>query len=314
MKETKARIIMILSMTAFGTIGIFVRQIDLPPQEIVLFRVLFGLSSIILFYILSHRKFDYSFLTVNVSEGASADEIIHARGERKRNIIFILLSGIGLAGGWLFFFTSYNYTTVAIATLCNYFEPCIVMVASIFLFKEKVTTTRIVCFLFSTAGLVLVVLGGGTGGGSPNITLGVVFGLLSAAFYSMTVICTKQVRGVDGLEMTVCQLIVALCIISVYTLSSCGIDITGLPPKSIICLVAIGVIHTGIVYSAYIVSMVYLKTQEVAVLAYLDPSVSVLSSVFVLKEPINFLASIGAVMVIGFMVLNELKSGPPKSE
>ena len=42
MKETKARIIMILSMTAFGTIGIFVRQIDLPPQEIVLFRVLFG--------------------------------------------------------------------------------------------------------------------------------------------------------------------------------------------------------------------------------------------------------------------------------
>jgi len=58
MKETKARIIMILSMTAFGTIGIFVRQIDLPPQEIVLFRVLFGLSSIILFYILSHRKFE----------------------------------------------------------------------------------------------------------------------------------------------------------------------------------------------------------------------------------------------------------------
>jgi RarD protein len=305
---------MILSMTAFGTIGIFVRQIDLPPQEIVLFRVIFGLSAIILFYLLTHRKFDLSFLKVNVSNEASAEEIIQARSERRNNIIFIILSGIGLAGGWLFFFTSYTYTTVAIATLCNYFEPCIVMVASIFLFREKVTTTRIVCFLLSTAGLVLVVLGGGTGGGSSNITLGVVFGLLSAVFYSLTVICTKRVHGVDGLEMTVCQLITALCIIAVYTFATCGVDITGLPPKSIFCLVAIGVIHTGIVYSAYIVSMVYLRTQEVAVLAYLDPSVSVLSSVFVLKEPINLLASLGAIMVIGFMVLNELKSSPKTSE
>ncbi len=341
MKEKKARLIMVISMTVFGTIGIFVRQIDLPPQEIVLFRVLFGLAAILLFFIFTKRKFDTSFLKVETYVGnrradpdraetdpdrADADTdsadadlnvAVHdvyraAKRERNMTILYIVMAGAGLAGGWLCFFTSYTYTTVAIATLCNYFEPCIVMIASIFLFKEKVTGSRLICFLLSTVGLVLVVLGGGSASGSPDLFRGVVFGLMSAVFYSFTVICTKQVRSVSGLEMTICQLIVTGSILLPYTLFTCGIHLGQLPLKGILCLVIIGVVHTGIIYSTYITSMGPLKTQEVAVLAYLDPTFSVLSSVFILREPINLLEIVGAVMILGFMVLNELKAGPPK--
>ena len=320
MKEKKARLIMVISMTVFGTIGIFVRQIDLPPQEIVLFRVLFGLAAILLFFIFTKRKFDTSFLRVETyvenmhAEHAGAGQDVYRAAKRERNmtILYTVMAGAGLAGGWLCFFTSYTYTTVAIATLCNYFEPCLVMIASIFLFKEKVTGSRMICFLLSTVGLVLVVLGGGSASGSPDLFLGVVFGLMSAVFYSCTVICTKQVRGVDGLEMTICQLIVAGAVLLPYTLFTCGIHLGQLPLKGILCLVIIGVVHTGIIYSTYITSMGPLKAQEVAVLAYLDPTFSVLSSVFVLREPINLLEIVGAIMILGFMVLNELKAGPPK--
>lgn len=306
MDEKRAKIMLIVAMSLFGTVGIFVKQVDLPPQEIVFYRVTFGLIALLLFFAVTRRRFDFSFLNKSDDAGTPYDPV--------KNRIFILIGGISLAGGWLFLFNSYNYTTVAIGTLVNYIEPCIIMVAGVIIFREKVTKLRVLFFSLSTLGLVLVVLGGGSGGVSPNIFLGVASGLTSAVFYAANVIAIKQVKGGGGFETTIGQLAVAFVVLLIYNSFTCGIDITGLPAKQIICLVIIGMFHTGIVYSAYITSLPYVKAQEIAVVSYLDPFFSVLSSAFILSEPINLTEWIGAAMVIGFMVLGELKGGSPENE
>lgn len=304
MNEKRGRIMLIVAMSLFGTVGIFVKQVDLPPQEIVFYRVTFGLAAILLFFALTRRRLDFSYLKKKTDASAQSNPV--------KNRICIIVGGVCLAGGWLFLFNSYNYTTVAIGTLVNYIEPCLIMIAGVLIFREKVTKLRVIFFSLSTVGLVLVVLGGGTGGVSPNIFLGVCSGLTSAVFYAVNVIAIKQVKGGGGFENTVGQLAVAFIVLLIYNLFTCGIDITGLPAKQIICLVIIGMFHTGIVYSAYITSFAYVKAQEIAVVSYLDPFVSVLSSAFVLREPINGIEWIGAAMVIGFMILGELKGGAPE--
>ena len=60
-------------------------------------------------------------------------------------------------------FEAYRYTTIAVATLCYYMAPVLLIAFSPLLFKEKLTGRQIVCVLLAALGMVLVsgVLDGG---------------------------------------------------------------------------------------------------------------------------------------------------------
>ena len=65
--------------------------------------------------------------------------------------------------------------------------------------------------------------------------------------------------------------------------------------------------HTGIAYVLYFGSIAHVPAQTAALLSYLDPVVAVLLSLLVLKEPMSVPAMIGAALVIGAMIISELK-------
>ena len=74
----------------------------------------------------------------------------------------------------------------------------------------------------------------------------------------------------------------------------------------IICLLILGVIHTGIGYIIYFDAVNKLPTQTVGILSYIDPVEAVLLSAFFLKEPVNVYTIIGAVMILGAAAVSEL--------
>ena len=57
----------------------------------------------------------------------------------------------------------------------------------------------------------------------------------------------------------------------------------------------------------YFSSLKEIEGQQAAVLSYIDPLVSVLVSVFILKEEITFVQIIGGALILIFTLLNELK-------
>ena len=272
---------MILSMTVFGTISLFVRDLPLSSGEIALYRSVIAAVPIGLLLFLSKRRIR---LDLSGKQG-----------------LLLILSGLSLGVNWILLFEAYRYTTVSTATLCYYFAPVLVTVLSPLLFSERLTKLQILCFLMSTAGLVLLT-------GLSDIQMdgrGIAFGLSAAVFYAVTVLLNKSIKRVHGLERTLLQFLSAAVVLSVYVACSGGFHLSALDGKGWCALLCVGLIHTGLAYCLYFTAISALSGQEIAILSYVDPLIAVLISVFVLSEPMNPLQTIGGACILFFSLLNE---------
>ena len=78
-------------------------------------------------------------------------------------------------------------------------------------------------------------------------------------------------------------------------------------PSALLLLLLVGVVHTGIAYVLYFGSIAHVSAQTAALLSYIDPVVAVILSLTVLKEPMSPTAMLGAVLVIGAMIVSEIE-------
>ena len=78
-------------------------------------------------------------------------------------------------------------------------------------------------------------------------------------------------------------------------------------PKTLLMLLLVGVLHTGVTYYLYFGAMEFIPAQSVAVISYVDPVVAVLASVLILREPMALTEGIGAVLILGAAAASELE-------
>ena len=74
-----------------------------------------------------------------------------------------------------------------------------------------------------------------------------------------------------------------------------------------LCLLIVGLVHTGITYCLYFTALKDIPGQEAAILSYVDPLVAVMISVFVLGEPMTVVQIIGGLLILGFTLWNEIR-------
>ena len=281
------RLLLIISMATFGTIGLFVKGIDLSSAEIALWRAVLAAALIGIFLLITKQRIPFKKI--------------------KRELPLLLASGCAMGINWIFLFEAYKYTSVSAATLSYYFAPVIVTLLCPILFKEKMTPKAWICFGASTVGIVLITGLGNVSDGS-NHFLGILFGLLAALFYATVILLNKFIKNVGGIHRTFLQFLAAIITLVPYVLLTSGIHVTTLNGAGIGYLLIVGLIHTGITYCMYFSSLGELKGSEVALLSYIDPLVAVLISVFVLHEEMTVLQIVGGVLILGFTLWNELPS------
>lgn len=284
MSSGKARIMFVIAAISFGTISIFVKRIPLSSSEISLYRAVIA-CVILAGYLLATGKM----------------KMIRTL---EKKLILLFASGAAIGFNWILLFTAYNYTTVALSTLAYYFAPTLIIIGSVTLFRERLTVKQIVCFLASTAGLVLII--GVSGGGSSDLA-GLFFGLGAALLYAIVVLLNKKIGDVDGLIRTWVQFASAVIVLIPYVALTGKFHLSQLDGTSWIYLLILGVVHTGIMYVFYFTSLSHLDGQQAAILSYLDPAVSVLVSVFFFHEPITGLQLLGGAMILFFALINEVK-------
>lgn len=289
-RQNSARLMLIISMAIFGTIGVFVRNIPLASGEIALYRAVLAAILIGIYLIISKNKIPLKAI--------------------KKEIPLLLLSGAAMAFNWIFLFEAYKYTTVSVATLSYYFAPVIVTVVCPILFREKMTVKQWICFVMSTLGIVLIT-GIGDLGGNNNHLVGILFGLGAAVLYATVILMNKFIKNVEGIHRTFLQFIAAIVVLIPYVTLTSGINLTVLQGKGWVCLLIVGLIHTGISYCLYFSSLKELPGQKAAILSYIDPLVAVLISVLLLNETMTLWQSIGGVLILGFTLWNEIT---PKSK
>lgn len=284
-KKANARVLMILSMTVFGTLGLFVRKIPVSSGELALYRAVLAIVLIGFYLLITKQRIRFSAI--------------------RKDLPVLLLSGAAMGINWILLFQSYRYTTVSIATLSYYFAPVLVTVLCPILFKEKMRAKQWICFVMSTAGLVMLTVTGGAEKGKSDLT-GILFGLGAAVFYASVVLLNKFIKGVDGIHRTFLQFISAAAVLIPYVLFTGSFGLGSLGGVGWANLLTVGLVHTGITYCLYFSALKELPGQKAAILSYIDPLVAVLVSVTVLHEKITVLQIIGGAFILGFTLLNEI--------
>ena len=282
-KEHSARYIMAAAMFIFGTLAPFVRNINVSSGELALYRAIIAAALVGIFLLITKQKLSLRSI--------------------KKELVLLLLSGAAMGINWILLFEAYKYTTVSVATLSYYFAPVIVMIVCPFVFKEKLSPKQLLCFIMSTAGLVLIT---GTAGGGKSDLLGIAFGLGAAAFYATVMMLNKFIKGIAGLHRTFIQFLAAAIVLIPYVAFTSGFGLTSLGATGWGALLTVGILHTGITYCMYFSAIKELPGQKVAILSYIDPLVAVLVSVLFLNETITLPQIIGGILILGFTLLSEL--------
>lgn len=283
--KTTARFMLIGSMVIFGTLGVFVRHIGISSGQLALCRAVMAAALIGLFLLVTRQTIPFRAL------GKSA--------------LLLLLSGGIMAFNWILLFEAYKYTTVSVATLSYYFAPVIVTVACPLIFKEKLGIKGWICFGMSTIGLALITGLGDLSTGS-NHLVGIAFGLGAACLYATVIILNKLIRRIEGLQRCFLQFVAAIAVMIPYVLATGGFTLNLLDGTGWVCLVIVGVVHTGFAYCLYFPSLKYLPGQKTAILSYIDPLTAVILSVTVLEEDLSLMQILGGLLILGFTLWNEL--------
>lgn len=281
------RAMLITVMVAFGTLGLFVRNISVSSAELALYRAVLAAVLLGSYFLITKKR-----IAVKESRGA---------------LLLLLLSGGAMGFNWIALFEAYKYTTVSIATLSYYFAPVIVTAVCPVLFREKMGRKQWICFAMSTLGLVLVTGIGDMNSGSSHLT-GIAFGLGAAVLYATVILLNKFIRGIAGIERTFLQFLAAIVVLLPYVLCTGGIRLAELTPLGWGNLLIVGLLHTGVVYCLYFSALRELPGQEAAILSYIDPLVAVLLSVFVLGEHMTGSQLAGGILILGFTLWNELNA------
>ena len=271
----------LLALLLFGTNGIVASRISLSSYEIVYLRTFIGSLFLIAMFLLSGHKITFY--------------------HHKKDFIFLILSGMAMGGSWMFLYEAYTQIGVSIASLAYYCGPIIVMILSPLLFKEKLTSGKILGFICVLAGLFLV---NGRVLKSTDSPWGFICGIASALMYALMVIFNKKASSVKGLENSTVQLTVSFLTVALFVGMKQGFLIQ-IPSGSLLPIIFLGLVNTGIGCYLYFSSLSRIPVQTISVCGYLEPLSAVCFSAIFLKEQLSLLQFIGAILILGGQFLSK---------
>ena len=168
----------ISAMLIFGTIGLFVRYIELPSGMIACARGIIGTLVLLLCMLLMRKR----------PSGAAI----------RRNLPVLLVSGACIGFNWILLFEAYRYTTVSTATLCYYMAPIFVVLAAPIVLRERLTVRKLLCAAVALVGMVGV--SGILDNGLPSLqdSRGILCGLGAAMLYATVMLLNKRLVAIDA--------------------------------------------------------------------------------------------------------------------
>lgn len=237
-----------------------------------------------LYGMLSHNKFD--------------------REAIRRNIGWLILSSCCMCVNWVCQFEAFKYTTVATGTLCYYMQPIFFIIMSAIVLKEAVPLKKWMCVLAAFGGMILV-SGVLQVGFDLSELKGALYGIAGGFFYALVVLINKYMKNIGTVETTLMQMIFVSLIMVPYSGFTGAFGQVNITTVGIICLIVLGVVHTGIAYVFYFDSVNKLSAHTVGILSYIDPVEACLLSAFFLKEGLSIHTIIGAVLILGATAVSE---------
>lgn len=264
----------------YGSNGVIASFIHKTSLEIVLLRTLLG------------------FLLLAAIFYGTGGRI---RQEKKRDILYTLLSGAAMGVDWLLLFEAYARIGVSLGMIINYCGPVLVMLAARIFWKQTMRPVSWCALALAMAGAVLI----SWEASGQTDSAGFLCAVLSAFFYAAMVLLNRQADGLSGLGRVVLQLAGALAIVTAYAAIRGGVHLM-VPAGEIWAVLWLGLLNTGLASFWYFSAIGILPVREVSVMGYLEPLSALIFSAVFLHEKMTHVQMLGAALILSGTAAVEL--------
>lgn len=210
---------------------------------------------------------------------------------------------LGMVGSTVFYFYSIEMTSMAVAAVLMYTAPIIVVVLSIFIFREHLTALKSICCIASFAGAALV---SGIAGGVGSISVpGLLFGCAAGFSYALYSVFSSIAlsKGAQPLSVTVYAFgCAAVAMIPFGNIPSLVGKIASDP---VIVLIALGqaLVSCLAPYVLYTIGLKFTDASNASIMSTVELVAATVIGFLAFGETVGIPAIIGIVLVIGSVVM-----------
>lgn len=278
-----------LAAILWGVIALFVKEladIGFSPMEIVAIRVTVAFVLLVIVGIAFFRK----------QLKVKAKDIPIFLGSGIISIVFF---------NWCYF-TTINQMNLSLAVILLYTAPAIVVLLSRFIFKEKLTTQKIIAVLGTLLGCILI-----TGIGSTSkdaLTLaGLLTGLGSGLGYALYSIFGKiALRRYQPFTITLYTFLFATAFLLPLTALWEKAPLL-FQPNTIFWGLGLGLLPTVLAYIFYTKGLEKVESSKAAIIATIEPIVATILGIILYHEGMNMFQIVGTGMIFSSVIIVNLQ-------
>ena len=215
------------------------------------------------------------------------------------------------------YFLSIEKTTSAVAAVLLYTSPIFILLASVVLFREKLSARKLLSLVLVVGGCVFVsgIFNGGAGGFHLG---GSIAGILSGIFYaSYSILGTFALRRNSSSTVTVYSFFFAAIAAWLFAdIPDFVSTVSSLPNigTAILIMLGLGVVTATLPFSLYTYGLSNMEAGRAGILACIEPMTATLISVLILQEPCSLLQWLGIVMILSAVILLQVSSEHQKEK
>ncbi|BBD40191.1 multidrug DMT transporter permease [Aminobacter sp. Y103A] len=266
---------MTAAMVISGTIGLFVVLSGQPVMDVVFWRCAFGAITL---------------LIVCAALGLFRPEVM-----THRQIAWAAAGGVAIVSNWILLFAAFPRASISIATAIYNTQPFMLVALGATLFGERLTLTKLSWLGIAFGGMLLIVQSKPDAGAvGTDYLSGILLALGAAFFYAIAAIITKKLKGVPPHLIALIQVTVGILMLAPFA------NFAALPvdAKTWTLLVAVGVVHTGVMYILLYGAIQKLPTNLVGALSFIYPVVAILADFLAFGHRLQPLQLLGAAAIL----------------
>ncbi|CAI2932517.1 DMT family transporter [Aminobacter niigataensis] len=265
---------MTAAMVISGTIGLFVVLSGQPVMDVVFWRCAFGAVTL---------------LIVCAALGLFRPEVMS-----RSQIAYAAIGGVAIVSNWILLFAAFPRASISIATAVYNTQPFMLVALGAMFFGERLTLTKLAWLGIAFGGMLMIVQAKSSATTGTDYLSGILLALGAAFFYAIAAIITKKLKGVPPHLIALIQVAVGILMLAPFA------NFGHLPTDAgtWALLIAVGVIHTGVMYILLYGAIQKLPTNLVGALSFIYPVVAILADFLAFGHRLQPLQLVGAAAIL----------------
>jgi drug/metabolite transporter (DMT)-like permease len=271
----KAALTIVSMGLLWGSMGVVIRQVDVPAVAIVWSRLVFAAPALAWFV----RRHDLSRWSWRPSR-------------------LVLLNGLILAVHWTTFVAALQRAPIGTVLLITYLAPVGIAALAPRVLGERLGIRLVVALVLGVGGVALIAapsMNGSTGDG-------VILAVITGCVYVALALLNKHLADeFGGACLALWQVLIAGALLTPLAL----IADWGPADLSWLWLPVLGVVYTAVAFGAYLTALAKVPASRAVILLYLEPAGAVAFGWLLLHEHPSLLTCVGGLAIVagGLLVL-----------